>query len=82
MIRILQNNSYQCSVSKRTVVSGSKTALVGVHEIQFARKKKNWIVGKKFLLDGKRSKMLGYDLEHLSKTNEARSIYVFSALRH
>lgn len=40
MIRILQNNSYQCSVSKRTVVSGSKTALVGVHEIQFARKKK------------------------------------------
>lgn len=64
MIRILQNNSYQCSVSKRTVVSGSKTALVGVHEIQFARKKKNWIVGKKCLLDGKRSKMLGYDLEH------------------
>lgn len=40
MIRILQNNSYQCSVSKRTVVSGSKTALIGVHEIQFARKKK------------------------------------------
>ena len=40
MIRILQNNSYQFSVSKRTVVSGSKTALVGVHEIQFARKKK------------------------------------------
>ena len=68
MIRILQNTSYQCSVSKRTVVSGSKTALVGVHEIQFARKKKkkkkkNWIVGK-CLLDGKRSKMLGYDLEH------------------
>ena len=27
-------------------------------------KKKNWIVGKKCLLDGKRSKMLGYDLEH------------------
>ena len=51
MIRILQNNSYQCSVSKRTVVSGSKTALVGVHEIQFARKKKkkNWIVGKMFI---------------------------------
>ena len=40
MIRILQNNSYQCSVSKRTVVSGSKTALIGVHEIQFAIKKK------------------------------------------
>ena len=49
MIRILQNNSYQCSVSKRTVVSGSKTALVGVHEIQFAIKKKNWIVGKMFI---------------------------------
>lgn len=50
MIRILQNNSYQCSVSKRTVVSRSKTALVGVHEIQFARKKKkNWIVGKMFI---------------------------------
>lgn len=49
MIRILQNNSYQCSVSKRTVVSGSKTELVGVYEIQFARKKKNWIVGKMFI---------------------------------
>ena len=63
MIRILQNNSYQCSVSKRTVVSGSKTALVGVHEIQFARKKKTGL-SEKCLLDGKRSKMLGYDLEH------------------
>lgn len=46
MIRILQNNSYQCSVSKRTVVSGSKTALVGVHEIQFARKKKTGLSEK------------------------------------
>ena len=66
MIRILQNNSYQCSVSKRTVVSGSKTALIGVHEIQFARKKKKKKTGlsEKCLLDGKRSKMLGYDLEH------------------
>lgn len=63
MIRILQNNSYQCSVSKRTVVSGSKTELVGVHEIQFARKKKTGL-SEKCLLDGKRSKMLGYDLEH------------------
>lgn len=64
MIRILQNNSYQCSVSKRTVVSGSKTALVGVHEIQFARKKKKTGLSEKCLLDGKRSTMLGYDLEH------------------
>lgn len=63
MIRILQNNSYQCSVSKRTVVSGSKTELVGVYEIQFARKKKTGL-SEKCLLDGKRSKMLGYDLEH------------------
>lgn len=65
MIRILQNNSYQCSVSKRTVVSGSKTALIGVHEIQLARKKKKKTgLSEKCLLDGKRSKMLGYDLEH------------------